>query len=257
MRMLDGKVVVVTGGSSGIGRAIALAAARHGAAAVVVGDIRESPREGGHPVVEELRQHGATAHYCETDVARPESVAGLMAAAAELGGVDLMACNAGILIDADGADVAVEDYRRLMSINADGVLYSAQAAAAQMKERQKAGSIVLTSSIGGIRGFGRAVAYSSSKGAVRMMAASLADALGPDGIRVNAVCPGFVATQMMALGPVGEDSASSVFGQNTPLRRLGKPAEIGEAVCWLGSNLASFVTGVSLPVDGGLSSVIY
>lgn len=254
--MLEKKVVVVTGGASGIGRGIALAAGRHGARLVIVGDLQEDPREGGTTVIDELLSKGTEARFVRTDVADRASLHRLLAAAEDFGGVDIMACNAGITVASDGPDVTEDDYRKLMSVNTDGVLFSAQAAAAQMRALGKSGSIILTASIGGIRGFGGAVAYSSSKGAVRLMAASLADALGPEGIRVNAVCPGFVETHMMASGPV-KDLEMPAFLTKNPLRRMGLSSEIGEAVCWLGSDLASFVTGVSLPVDGGISAIIY
>jgi L-rhamnose 1-dehydrogenase len=257
MLMLEGKIVIVTGGASGIGRGIAVTAARHGAKLVVIGDLQDTPREGGESTVDAVRRAGAEARFCTTDVTRVEDCNRLVAEVLGDGGVDVMACNAGILLDNDGADVSIDDYRRLMSVNVDGVLFSAQAAAAQMQATGKRGSIILTSSIGGIRGYARAVSYSASKGAVRLLTASLADALGPQGIRVNAVCPGFIATQMLASGPAGNGEGNEASMPNAPLRRLGEPAEIGEAVCWLGSDLSSYVTGVALPVDGGLSSVIY
>eukprot|EP01133_Synstelium_polycarpum_P027458 gene27458-33133_t len=148
--ILKNKVVVVTGASSGIGRAIAIRAAEHGADVSKRGD---------------------------NDV--------LVEAASEFGGVDVMVANAGITLRSDGADVAEEDYHRLMSINLDGPLFGAQAAAKQMKANGKAGSIILMASMGGISGAGMTVAYPTSKGGVVLMTKALADALGPDGIRVN------------------------------------------------------------------------
>jgi L-rhamnose 1-dehydrogenase len=178
-----------------------------------------------------------------------------VAAAEALCWVDVMVCNAGITLPADGADVAEDDYRRLMAINLDGPLFGAQAAARQMKANGKPGSIVLMGSMGGIAGAGMTVAYSTSKGGVVLMAKALADALGPDGIRVNAVCPGAIDTHLLRTTP---DIAEAVegFRRRTPLRRLGKPSEIGDAVAWLGSDMSSYVTGIALLVDGGLLSVI-
>jgi NAD(P)-dependent dehydrogenase (short-subunit alcohol dehydrogenase family) len=166
-----------------------------------------------------------------------------------------MVANAGITLREDGADVAEDQYRRLMSINLDGVLFSAQAAGRQMKANRKEGSIVLMASMGGIAGAGMTVAYSTSKGGVVLMAKALADALGPDGIRVNAVAPGTIDTHLLRTSP-GIAEATEGFRQRTPLRRLGKPSEIGDAVVWLGSDMSSYVTGISLLVDGGLLSVI-
>ncbi|MCX5338722.1 SDR family oxidoreductase [Streptomyces atratus] len=253
--ILAGKVVVVTGAASGIGRAIAVAAARHGAKGVIVADLTETPREGGEPTVGAIETLGVPARFVATDVTRRADADALVEAASEFGGVDVMVCNAGITLGADGADVAEADYRRLMAVNLDGVLFGAQAAAQQMKDRATPGSIVLMASMGGLVGAGFTVAYSTSKGGVILMAKSLADALGPDGIRVNAVCPGTIDTHLLRSTPDIAHAADG-FRQRTPLRRLGQPSEIGDAVAYLGSDLSSYVTGTALVVDGGLTSVI-
>jgi NAD(P)-dependent dehydrogenase (short-subunit alcohol dehydrogenase family) len=179
----------------------------------------------------------------------------LVEAAAEFGGVDVFVANAGITLRSDSADVPEEDYRRLMAVNLDGVLFGAQAAARQMKNLGKPGSIVLMASMGGIAGAGMTVAYSTSKGGVVLMAKALADSLGPDGIRVNSIAPGTIDTQLLRTTP-GIAEASEGFRKRTPLRRLGKPSEIADAVAFLGSDLSSYVTGIALLVDGGLLSVI-
>ncbi|MDX0682529.1 glucose 1-dehydrogenase [Sinorhizobium medicae] len=252
--ILDGKVVIVTGASSGIGRAIAIRAADHGAKAVIVSDVIEAPREGGEPTASEIRKLGTQSVFVKADVSRRADNA-LVAAAEDFGGVDVMVANAGITLKTDGAEVPEDDYRRLMSVNLDGPLFGAQAAARQMKALNKRGSIVLMASMGGISGAGITVAYSTSKGGVVLMAKSLADALGPDGIRVNAVAPGTIDTELLRTSP-GIAQASEGFRQRTPLRRLGKPSEVGDAVAFLGSDLSSYVSGTALLVDGGLLSVI-
>lgn len=253
--ILEGKTVVVTGAASGIGRAIAIAAARHGARAVIVSDITETPREGGTRTTDEIEALGVAARFHKADVSSKADNDALVEAAREYGGVDVMVLNAGISLKADGADVAESDYRRLMAINLDGTLFGAQAAARQMKELGKAGSIVLMASMGGIVGAGITVAYSTSKGGVVLMAKALADALGPDGIRVNAIAPGTIDTELLRSTP-DIAAASEGFRQRTPLRRLGQPSEIGDAVAFLGSDLASYVSGIALQVDGGLLAVI-
>lgn len=253
--LLADKVVIVTGAASGIGRAIAIATARHGARAVIVSDISDLPLEGGAATTAEIAKLGVTTRFVPANVSQRSEVEALVAAAAEFGGVDVMVANAGITLHNDGADVAEADYRRLMSVNLDGVLFSAQAAARQMHAMQKAGSIVLMSSMGGIAGAGMTVAYSTSKGGVALMAKALADALGPKGIRVNAVAPGTIDTHLLRTNP-GIAEAAESFRQRTPLRRLGKPSEIGDAVVWLGSDMSSYVTGIALLADGGLLSVI-
>ena len=253
--LLSGKVVVVTGAASGIGRAIAIGAAQHGAKAVLVSDVVEAPREGGPNTTSEIEALGVATRFVRTNVSKRDEVDALVAATEEFGGVDVMVCNAGITLRSDGADVAEDDYRRLMSVNLDGVLFCAQAAARQMQALSKPGSIVLMASMGGIAGAGMTVAYSTSKGGVVLMAKAMADALGPSGIRVNSVCPGTIDTALLRNTP-GVAEASEGFRQRTPLRRLGKPSEIADAVVWLGSDMSSYVTGIPLLVDGGLLSVL-
>lgn len=253
--ILKDKVVVVTGASSGIGRAIAIGAARHGAKAVIVSDVTEEPREGGGPAVAEIEKLGVPARFHRTDVSKQSENDSLVEAASEFGGVDVFVANAGITVRSDGADVSEQDYRRLVSVNLDGVLFGAQAAARQMKKLGKPGSIVLMASMGGIAGAGFTVAYSTSKGGVVLMAKALADSLGPGGIRVNSVAPGTIDTHLLRTNPAIAE-ASEGFRKRTPLRRLGKPSEVADAVAYLGSDLSSYVTGTALLVDGGLLSVI-
>lgn len=147
--ILDGKVVIVTGASSGIGRAIAIRAAEHGAKAVIVSDVVEAPREGGEPTASDIRKLGVKSVFVKADVSRKADNDALIAAAEEFGGVDVMVANAGITLKTDGAEVPEDDYRRLMSVNLDGPLFGAQAAARQMKALNKQGSIVLMASMGG------------------------------------------------------------------------------------------------------------
>ncbi|MCU1411096.1 MAG: family oxidoreductase [Rhodoglobus sp.] len=253
--ILNGKVVIVTGAASGLGRATAIAAARHGAKAVIVSDITEVPREGGGPTTAEIEGLGVSARFVAADVSRRADIDALVAAADEFGGVDVMVANAGITLRSDGADVREEDYRRLMAVNLDGALFSAQAAGERMKALGRNGSIVLMASMGGIVGSGMTVAYSTSKGGVVLLAKALADAFGPSGIRVNSVSPGTIDTELLRKTP-GVAEAAEGFRQRTPLRRFGQPSEIGDAIAWLGSDLSSYVSGISLIVDGGLLSVI-
>jgi len=253
--LLSGKVVVVTGGSSGIGRGIALAGQRHGARAVVLGDIVTAPREGGRPTLELLQAASIDALFVKADVTSPKDMESLVAAAEPFGGVDVMVCNAGIAIPNDGAMLGADDLHRLLAVNVEGVFYAAQAAARQMMRLQRRGSIVVISSMGGIRGSSFTVGYSTTKGALNQMVRSLADALGPNGIRVNAVCPGMIDTALIGTSP---EVAAHVeaFRLRMPLRRMGQPSEVADVVAWLGSELSSFVTGAILPVDGGQTAVL-
>jgi L-rhamnose 1-dehydrogenase len=253
--ILCSKVVIVTGASSGLGRATAVAAGRHGAAAVILGDTTDQPKGGGRTTASELAAMDVTAEFVRADVTRRADVDALVASSEAYGGVDVMVANAGITLDFDDAEVGESDFERLMNVNLKGVLFSAQSAAAQMKSRGKPGSIVLMGSMGGIAGSAMTVAYSASKGGVVMLAKALADALGPAGIRVNSVCPGMVETRLLRETP-GVEAAVAGFLMRTPLRRVGQPSEVGDAIAWLGSDLSSYVTGISLLVDGGLLSVI-
>ncbi|MCY1214328.1 Glucose 1-dehydrogenase [compost metagenome] len=254
-RMLHGKVVIVTGGASGIGAGIALAAARHGASAVIVGDLSDEPREGGTPVVERLLAAGTKAVFHRCDVSSRSDMDELVAVAKDYGGVDVMACNAGIALASDGPWITAENFHKLLSVNLDGVLFGAQAAAEQMMKLGKRGSIVATSSMGGTRTGQLTTAYSTSKAGVNMMVAALADAFGPSGIRVNAVCPGLINTALSQSAPEVAKMFDALKSR-MPLRRLGEPEEVGNVVAWLGSDLSSFVTGTSLLVDGGQTAVL-
>jgi len=253
--MLTGKVVAITGASSGIGRGTAIAAARHGARAVIVADIAPDPREGGEPTAELVSRAGCVARYHHTDVTRRSSIDAMVDATEDLGGIDLMVCNAGIGLEDDTVDISEADFHKVLSVNLDGALFSAQAAANQMRRLRKQGSIVFVSSMGGMRGSGFTVAYCTSKGGVRLLAASMADGLGPHGIRVNSVCPGLIDTHMLRSSAIVSEAAR-VMTERMPLRRLAEPEEVGDVIAWLGSDYASYVTGVSLPVDGGLTAVV-
>jgi NAD(P)-dependent dehydrogenase (short-subunit alcohol dehydrogenase family) len=126
--LLKAKTVVVTGAPSAIGRAIALKAAEHGAKAVIISDVTETPREGGEPTVDEIKKLGVQSLFVKTDVSKRAENDALIEVADAFGGVDVMVANTGITLKADGADVTEDDYRRLMWVNLDGVLFGAQAA---------------------------------------------------------------------------------------------------------------------------------
>lgn len=252
--LLEGKVIAVTGAASGIGKAIAIAAAEAGARAVIAADIRQTPREGGPSVDELVAALGATCRFVTGDVSQPGDAAAIVAAAEEFGGLDGMVCNAGIALKEEFLTVSVEDYRRIMAVNLDGAFLTAQAAARQMVARRKGGAIVMMSSMGGLRGSAITTVYSTTKGGVRLMTSAMADALGPHDIRVNAVCPGVIDTQLTHQA----EDAAAILGmqQRAALKRMGQPREVAAAVIWLLSDQSSFVTGVALPVDGGISAIL-
>ena len=256
---LTDRVAVVTGGSSGIGRETAISMAERGAD-VVVADVRETPRipdsEGGaddprptHEYVDaETDREG---HFVECDVRDPEALRVAVEAAESLGGVDVMVNNAGVFRTLDFADVGEDEYDRMMDINAKGVFFGTQVAADAMES----GAIVNLASIAALHGTGNHPVYSASKAAVRNMTKSMADALGPE-IRVNCVLPGVIDTAMTRedVPTVGGERAER-YQDEIPLTRFGEPSDVADAVCFLASDAAGYVSGEGLVVDGGLSAV--
>lgn len=253
MTLLDGRVAVITGGSSGIGRGIALGFAEHGADAIVVADIREKPKEGGLPTHEKIEEETDTsATFVDCDVAKLDDVQQAVESADAFGGVTVMVNNAGIWHPEDFFQVEEDEYRRMMDINLKGAYFGSQAAAKRMTEHG-GGAIINISSIAGLFGNGNWPTYAASKGGLTMLTYSLAHRLADHGIRVNAIHPGGIET--MIGGDQGTDPDQiRAFLDGVPLGRYGQPEEIGGASVFLASDLASYVTGESLVVDGGWTS---
>lgn len=250
-RRLEGKNVVVTGGSSGNGRAIAMQMAAEGAN-VVIADVTESPREGGPPTAELcISKHAVQAEFVPCDVRVREDQDRAVAACSAWGGIDVMVANAGILRKNGLMDLDGETYQQMMDVNVKGVLVSAQSAAAEMVPAGS-GCIIAMASIAGLRGTAGYAAYNMSKGAVRLLTSSLAHELGPHGIRVNAICPGLIETQMIVDDDpvVGTEEGSKLIDQ-IPLGRFGTPEDVARLATFLASDEASYVAGSSLVVDGG------
>lgn len=248
--LLAGKVAVVTGGASGMGRSICARMAEEGAAHVVIADRREDPREGGPTTSELVAGAGGSSEFVWTDVTRPDELAAAVERATAAGGLDVMVNNAGVFGVEDFFAWTEDDYDRLMDVNVKGVFFGCQAAARQMRGR--GGSIVNLSSIGGLRGSGAFPTYCASKGAVRLLTYSLGDLLGRYGIRVNSVHPGVIDTTMTRSDArfVGDDG-ENLSSMEIPLGRVGKPRDVADAVVYLASDLAAYVSGTSLTVDGG------
>nr|WP_049889774.1 SDR family oxidoreductase [Natronorubrum bangense] len=252
--MLTDDVAVVTGGSSGNGRAIARRFAAEGAD-IVVADIQESPREGGEPTHELIEDEtDANATFVECDVTNVDDLESAVEAAEEFGGVTVMVNNAGIFHGEEFLEVDEDGFGRMMDINVKGVFFGAQAAAKRMVEAD-GGSIINLSSVAGLEGSGEFVTYCGTKGAVRLFTYSMAAKLGPDGVRVNAIHPGLIETTMTTDDfPIMGTDAESEFLEAIPSRRAGQPEDVADAALYLASDLSDYVNGESLVVDGGMTN---
>jgi NAD(P)-dependent dehydrogenase (short-subunit alcohol dehydrogenase family) len=246
-----GQVALVTGASSGMGLATARAFADAGAA-VVLADINRAALQG---VTEELAGTGHRVIGVPCDVADEGQVAALVATTVEtFGRLDMAFNNAGIQIPVcDAADEPAEAFDRVTAINLRGVWACMKHELAQMRT-QGSGAIVNCSSLGGLVGSPGRAAYHATKHGVLGLTSSAALEYAPRGVRINAVCPGTIATpmltDMLATGELVLEQALA----NQPINRLGEPEEIAAAVLWLCSPGASFVIGVALPVDGGYTA---
>ncbi len=250
---LAGKTALVTGGGSGIGRAASLAYAREGAR-VVVADVNV---EGGEETVLRIKEAGGDAILVHADVSVPEDTQAMVAQAVEaFGSLDCAFNNAGISGGRDRrltADYLEEDWDRVIGINLKGVWLCMKAEIPQML-KQGGGAIVNTASVAGLVAISGTVAYIAAKHGVTGITKAAALEYAKSGIRVNAVCPGYIHTPMVQ-GIFDEiDGFEDRVASRHPIGRLGEPSEIAEAVVWLSSDAASFVTGHNMPVDGGYTA---
>ena len=254
-RNLEGKSALVTGGASGIGRATALAFAREGAR-VAVADILE---EAAQSTVAEIEAMGGQALAIACDVTDDDAVKAMIAATVDAyGSLDCAFNNAGIApyqVNAGWqkiADVAPEAWRRLIDVNLTGVWLCLRHEVAQMRAQGSGGVIINTASILGLVGSATSSAYVAAKHGVVGLTKTAAADHAEDNIRVNAVCPGYIET------PMTDETMRRRGGRilaRVPMARMGKAREIAEAVVWLCSPKASFVTGVSWAVDGGYTAI--
>jgi 3-oxoacyl-[acyl-carrier protein] reductase len=234
---LEGKTALVTGGSRGIGRAIAVELGRAGAD-VVVG--YRTGRGEAEAVASEIDGRAV-----EADVSDPESARALVEAAGEL---DILVNNAGLTRDGVLARMTDDDWRTVIDTNLSSIFYTCRAAARPMMKR-RAGAIVNISSIVGVHGNFGQTNYAASKAGIIGFTKSLARELGSRNVRANVIAPGYVRSQLTDALPEG---ATELMLQNTPLGRLGDPEDVAGAVRFLCSDEAAFVTGAVLLVDGGL-----
>ena len=255
LALLEDRTAVITGAASGIGRAIARRYAEEGAD-VVVADVREAPRRVETPTVELIREEtDADAVYCECDVRKIDDLRAAVEAADEFGGIDTMVNNAGVTGPIKPFhEASVEAYEEARAVLLDGVFYGSKVAATKMLADETNGVILNVGSAASVEGHGGHVPYSAAKGGVRLLTYGMAADLGPD-IRVNAVLPGLVETAMTRddAEMVGTE-VEAEFERITPLGRVGQPEEIARVAAFLSSDAASYVSGESLLVDGGLTN---
>lgn len=247
--LLEGKTVLVTGASAGIGRAVAIGCARHGAD-VALNFARDVA--GAESAVAEIEALGRKAVAIQGDVADPDTARDFIdRAVAALGRVDVLVNNAGICPFHAFLDMPVETFERTMRVNLHGAYYMVQAAANQMVKQGGGGSIIAMSSISALVGGEYQTHYTPTKAGLHSLMQSVAIALGQYGIRCNSLFPGTILTDINK-DDLADEAKRSYMEKRIPLGRLGKPDDLVGPTVFLASDLAQYVTGASLLVDGGM-----
>jgi len=256
MGQVEGKVAIVTGGASGIGAACAATLAREGAK-VIVTDL-DDPR--GEALADRILGDGGEAVYLHQDVSLEESWPGVIdATERHFGRLDVMVANAGIGIMCKAVEMSLADWRRQTAVNLDGVFLSVKYAVPAMR-RAGGGSIIITSSVAGLRGSAGLAGYCATKGGVRLFAKAVAMecAAEADGIRVNTVHPGVIDTPIWTKisGSAGRNAPihpNEVAKAGMPLGRVGQAQDIANGVLFLASDASNYMTGAELVIDGGMT----
>ena len=244
--LLDGKVALVTGGSRGIGRAIALRLAEEGAKVAInyAGNVKAAEE-----VKAAIEEKGGKALLVQADVSDSEAAEGMVASVVEaFGTVDILVNNAGITRDAIFARMKEEDFNAVINTNLKGVFHCTKAVTKLMM-KQRSGRIVNMASVVGVTGNAGQANYSAAKAGVIGFTKSVARELAGRGMTVNSVAPGFIETDMTA---VLSDKVKEAMTEEIPLKRAGKPEDVANAVLFLASDNAAYITGQVLHVDGGM-----
>jgi NAD(P)-dependent dehydrogenase (short-subunit alcohol dehydrogenase family) len=253
VRLAD-RVALVTGAAQGIGLACAQAFAREGAQ-VFITDVNE---DAGRREVLRLRSEGFPVSFAACDVSRKDQVeSAIQAAVNEFGRIDVLVANAGIVHAAEFLDLKEEDFDRVIAVNLKGIFLAGQAAARQMVKQGEGGAIINMSSVNAVLAIPNQVPYVVSKGAINQLTKVMSLALAPHHIRVNAIGPGTILTDLARTAVLGNKEAERKILSRTPLGRMGDPDEIAKVAVFLASDDASYVTGQTVYADGGRLALNY
>ena len=250
---LGEKVCLITGGAQGIGEACARLFLEQGAKVVIV----DVDKEKGQALASQLQQQGHEILFLASDVGNKVEVDAVIAQVlAKHGRLDVLVSNAGIFKAAPFLEVSESDFDEVLRVNLKGAFLVGQAAARVMKEKG-GGAIVHMSSVNAVMAIPEIASYNVSKGGLNQLTRAMALALADDGIRVNAVAPGTIATELASKAVLTSDDARNKILGRTPMKRLGNPSEVAHVVAFLASDAASYITGEVITVDGGRMALNY